>query len=159
MAGSKHETYTVAGHDGNPYGNHTIHVESYLKGDGPTIVAVTGFGTGAGDCRSVIAIGDRLLFLVDGNPATDNVLRASYAGASSAVRIATDENIAAASAISGQSPTSGYALFLPTPIQSGGNPRNFKNAVLAGVPLLLIAGGMVAVKLSKRHKSKRKNQA
>lgn len=46
-----------------------VEVESYLRGEGPTLVHISGFGSGA-DCRSSVYLDDRAIFLVRGNPAT-----------------------------------------------------------------------------------------
>jgi hypothetical protein len=74
----------------------TVQVHQYLKGDGPTEVTITNFGPSS-MCLASVEIGKRLIFFVEGDPATG--LRAFYRGAGTAVRFGGDGNVAAIRAI------------------------------------------------------------
>lgn len=98
---------TVTGSSGSDprTANYTIQVESYLKGAGPDALLISGYGSGGGDCRNVIAIGERWLFFLNGDPTSDEVLQASYYYVYHSIEEASDENIASTSTLTGQSPT------------------------------------------------------
>src|SRR5690349_19902420 len=58
----------------------TIQVEQYFKDMGPHAVLVTGYTNNGGNCLNRLAIGERWVFFIDGNPETDEILHASYNG-------------------------------------------------------------------------------
>jgi hypothetical protein len=155
----------------NPYeANYTVQVENYLKGQNAETVLITGYGSGMGDCRDFVDIGGRWLFLADdsgvegwtveeGTIKPEGILYASYLQVQDSLMDATDENIAAVTAITKQEPTPGYSVQVWTLLKYWTYSPVFRIAVLVSIPALVIAGGMVVVKLSKSRKSKRKNQA
>jgi len=67
-----------------------VRVEQYLKGEGPAIVRISGFGQGA-DCLSVIQNDVHAVFFVNGNP--DGILNANYTGVHDATWQPTPETI------------------------------------------------------------------
>lgn len=76
----------------------TIQVETYLKGEGPSVLAVSGYGDGA-LCLSPAQVGYRAIFWIEIDAGGN--YRASYGSAHDATLSATDENIAAIEAITG----------------------------------------------------------
>lgn len=78
-----------------------IIVHQYLKGSGPAIVEIHGFGVG-GSCLSSAMKGERLIFFAKGNP--EKVLAANYMGVYSATEEVNPANIAEAIQFSGQQP-------------------------------------------------------
>ena len=87
-----------------------VEVESYLRGKGPALVRISGFGDGA-DCLTPIQIGAHAVFFVDGNP--DETLDAVYLGVHDATWNASQENIETITAITGES-NAPYPLPLTT---------------------------------------------
>jgi hypothetical protein len=155
----------------NPYeANYTVQVENYLKGQSAEIVLITGYGSGGGDCQDRIAIGERWLFLADtddsqswsyseGDPKPEGILYASYLQVYDSIMEASDENIAAVSAITGQTPTPGYSVQLATLIKYWTYSPAFRIAVLVGIPAVVLMGGLAFGIARKRgRKSKKKNQ-
>jgi hypothetical protein len=89
----------------NEYGDSNILVaeivvSTYLKGQGPEVVQVAGFGYGP-DCLSTVDVGDERIFFVQ--RAADGSLMAAYLSAHDAVRGVSPERIADVQAITGQS--------------------------------------------------------
>lgn len=80
----------------------TIIVHQYLKGDGPAIVDVTGFGSGMGDCLSAAESGDHFIFFANGD--SQQGFTANYLGVYSATEGASTSNISEAIGASGQMP-------------------------------------------------------
>lgn len=87
-----------------------IEVESYLRGEGPTLVHISGFGVGA-DCRSPARLNERAIFFVSGNPAIG--LRLASFGAYGTVWDDSPENIETITAITGENNVA-YPLPLTT---------------------------------------------
>jgi hypothetical protein len=154
----------------NPYeANYTVAVENYLKGQNAETVLITGYGTGGGDCQDVVAIGDRWLFLADsddsqvwyteGEPKPEGILYASYLQVYDSLMDASDENIGAVTAITGQAPTPGYSVQIGTLIKYWTYSPAFRIAVLVGIPAVVLVGGLAFGIARKRgRKSKKKNQ-
>lgn len=80
----------------------TIIVDQYLKGDGPTIIEITGFGLGGGDCLSIVGPGNHLLFFANGTP--EQGFTANYLGVYSATEKVTPTTISDVISANGQSP-------------------------------------------------------
>lgn len=137
--------------------NYTIQVESYLKGNGPDALLITGYGYGGGDCQDAIAIGQRWLFLLDGDPTSDEVLQASYLQVYDSIQEASDENIAFTSTLTGQSPTAPYATPVWTLIKYWTYSPVFKVATLVGIPSVIVLGGLMIGMRTKRQHTKKKN--
>ena len=131
---------------------YTIQVESYLKGGGPDVVVITGYGTGMVDCQSDIAVGERWIFYLDGDPKSDEVLQASYVQVQDATLGASDGNITFNSKLTGQNPTAPYSTPLWTLIKYCTYSPVFKVATLVGIPGLVLAIGM-----RRRRPTKKKN--
>jgi hypothetical protein len=153
---------TVTGSSSDdPYlANYVIQVEWYLKGSGPDAILMTGFGTGRGDCRNNIAIGERWVFFVDGNPATDEVLHTSYVNMTyDAVAAADTDTLKAITAFTEQEPVRPYWSPFWTLVSYWTYSPAFKLGVLVGAPLAVIGGGLLLARFRKRRKTKPKNQA
>jgi len=136
--------------------HYAIQVESYLKGSGPDAILITGYGYAGGDCRNYIAVGQRWIFRVDGDPKSDEVLQASYLQVYDSVQEASDENIALASTLTGQPPTPPYATPIWTLIKYWTYSPIFKVATLVGIPGLVLAIGL-SIAMKRRHPTKKKN--
>lgn len=136
--------------------DYTIQVESYLKGEGPDIILATGYGSGGGDCLDRIAIGERWIFFLDGNPKTDDVLTASYLQVYDSIQQAKDTHIAAIVAVTGQN-TPASALPFWVKLQYWTYSPVFKILMLVGIPAVVIIGGLIIGSAFRRRKTKRKN--
>lgn len=77
-----------------------VEVGQYLKGDGATIVRISGFGQGPDCLSSAPPVGEQRIFMVSGDPGTG--LQAFYLGVHDAVWQASDENIQTAISITGE---------------------------------------------------------
>lgn len=87
-----------------------VEVETYLRGEGPAIVRISGFGDGA-DCLSYARLNERLIFFVEGDP--DTGLQANYTGVHDATWGDSQENIDTIIAITGEN-NAPYPLPLTT---------------------------------------------
>lgn len=87
-----------------------VEVESYLRGEGPTLVHISGFGSDS-DCRSSARLNEGAIFFVSGNPAIG--LRLASFGAYSTVWNDSPENIETIMAITGEN-NAAYPLPLTT---------------------------------------------
>ncbi len=76
-----------------------VEVERYLRGTGPALVRISGFGDGA-DCLTPIQVGAYAVFFVEGNP--DETLDAVYLGVHDATWNVNEENIETITAITGE---------------------------------------------------------
>jgi hypothetical protein len=79
----------------------TIQIESYFKGAGPDALLVGGFGNGD-NCRDRVAVGERWIFFLDGNPESDEILLASYLIGYDAVASPTADALTAITEVTGQ---------------------------------------------------------
>ncbi|WP_420630558.1 hypothetical protein [Candidatus Leptofilum sp.] len=77
-------------------------VDRYLKGDGPTIVRISGFGGGGGDCKSSARDGEHLVFFARTDESS--ILTANYLGPYSATAEPNEENLDIIMSSSGQTP-------------------------------------------------------
>jgi hypothetical protein len=152
-------TGTVIGNDGAGIyeATHIVQVDSYLKGSGSGIVAITGFGDGGGDCRNYVAVGDTWLFFADGSADTGETLNASYEWVYDAVQPAEAEYIDAVVNIVGQSPAAPGAASIELMLKYLPYFPAFQVVLLVVVPLTAI-GAVVFIALRlRREKRKRKN--
>lgn len=76
-----------------------VEVAHYYKGEGATIVHISGFGDGA-DCLSTIRLGQEAIFYVEGNSATG--YQAVYLSAHDAITTVNDRTINDIIAITGE---------------------------------------------------------
>ncbi len=115
----------------------TVQVHEWLKGTGPAIVTVSGFGYGP-DCLSSVEVNQHLIFYAKGNP--PNNLSAVYIGIWEAVEPYNPNAVATVSAASGQNP------FIPTeqnvPDTSAVQTRTTMLCLL--LPVLLCLAGLGA---------------
>jgi len=129
-----------------------VEVEQYLKGEGPTLVRISNFGEGA-DCLSVApAVGQRAIFMVDGNP--DRGLQAYYLGVHDAVRQASDANIQTAISITGEN-NEPYPLPMSQQIMRALTNGNLW--LMAGIMILLVL--LIPLFFIVRRRSPRKSKA
>lgn len=124
----------------NPYDAwYSIEVEEYLKGTGPQTIVSTGYGSGGGDCRSTVAIGERLLFFIKGNPQTDEVLYASYSMVYDAVFRPEERSINELVALIGYEPTLPDNSAPMSAAMVPQNPLAIVGAVGLGVSIVVVA--------------------
>lgn len=86
----------------NFVGRATVHVVQYLKGNGPGIVEISGFGDGS-VCLVNVNTGDHLIFLASGDPTTGQ-LQAYYLSQFDAILAADEQTLSAAIAAADQDP-------------------------------------------------------
>jgi hypothetical protein len=133
-----------------------IQVDAYLKGEGVNTIVVDNFGFGGGDCKNKIAIGERWIFFIDGDAATDAVLHASYASPYQAIIEPTDETMARITAITGNTSVPQPIPFAKS-LQYIPYSRVFHLMKWIGLPLLVVVGLIVfAARVRRRgsHKAK-----
>lgn len=86
----------------NYYVEATVQVVQYLKGQGPALVTISGFGDSS-VCLSSVQAGDHLIFLASGDPASGG-LQAFYLSQFDATLPADPQTLADAIAAAGQDP-------------------------------------------------------
>jgi hypothetical protein len=145
---------------GDPYeGEFTIQVESYLKGEGPDVILIIGFGSGVGDCGDQILVGERWVFLVDGNPETDRILRASSLKVSDSLHSASDTNVKTISDLVGHEPVFPSPTPLQTRMKYWMRSSEFETAIIVGIPgFVLVAGIALGLRLKRRSAKKKNSQ-
>jgi hypothetical protein len=154
-------TGTVIGDNGlSPYeATYIIQVDRYLKGSGAGIVAMTGFGTGGGDCLNDVTVGYTALFYADGSADTGETLNASYEWVYDAVQPAEPEYIDAVVGIVGQTPAAPDAPSIELMLKYLPHFPAFQVILLMIVPLVVIVVAVFIGFRLRREKRKRKNTA
>lgn len=128
-----------------------IEVETYLKGEGPAIVKISGFGDGA-DCRSWVEVGAQAVFFANGDP-DSGVLDAEYLGVHDAVWQASEKNI---SEITGITNHSVEPYPLPFTLQALRFFMKYGTWIFAGIIIFLCGVAIFFVRNLPNEKRKRK---
>lgn len=129
-----------------------VEVEQYLKGEGPAIVRIDGFGDGA-DCRSYIENGMRRVFFVRGNP--DMTLDAVYLGVHDATWEATPETLDEITGMTNHS-VEPYPLSLTQQVVRALQQHWVVVGLSALILLLCVGSGLL---VTNRHRDPRKSKA
>jgi hypothetical protein len=134
--------------------DYTIQVDWYYKGMGPDAILLTGFGSGGGDCLNQIAISERWIFFVDGNPETDEVLQTSYLYGYDAIIKPDPDTLKTITSFTNAAPMRPHWTPIWTTIRYWTYSPLFKVGVLAGVPLLLFLAGAGIRRMRRQAKRK-----
>lgn len=136
------------------YGDiYTVLVDRYLKGSGPAIVTVSGFGTAYGDCLNSVQINESGIFFADGSGET---LSASYEGMYDAFRPASTENMDAVMALVGQTPFVPEAPSIVTMARYLPYQPLFRILILTMVPVCITGVMVLLWRRSRRNAAKLK---
>jgi hypothetical protein len=110
----------------------TVEVQQYLKGSGPAVVMIDGFGTSA-LCLYEAHLGDHLIFYAEGDPETG--LHAHYLSQFDAAEAVSPEVIAEITAVTGQSPTQ-PTTNAPAPLIN----KSSANVIMAILLIVVVLG-------------------
>lgn len=148
---------TVTGGSTEQWGNRAviveaeIEVEQYLKGEGPSIVRITGYGAGP-DCRSTVETGQRAVFFASGDP--DGTLQAQYLGVYDATWEANEASISEITSI-----TNHAVAPYPLPLTAQALRVLNKYSVQVFMGIFIIFCGLAVFFVSRLPRDKRKRIA